>query len=60
MEDSKITHTPNIKINKLSRKNSYSWEIRIADEDIKSIPKRLKEIDDEMLKLFSKEEGGKE
>ncbi len=54
-EVTKTTITPQINLKKLSKQNGYVWEIKISDDDIKNIPKRLEEINNMMIEKYGVE-----
>ena len=54
-EHTKITHTPSITLKKGMQKNTYGWEIRIADDDLKKVVEELEEINNQLLNKFKKE-----
>lgn len=49
-EQTKITHTPSIKLTKLQK--GYSWEIRISNEDLKKALEEVEQINNQMLNKF--------
>lgn len=54
-EQTKVTHTPSITLKKGVKKDVYSWEIRISDDDLDKALTEIERINNQMLDKFKKE-----
>jgi len=63
MEFEKLTESKDLNSIKLIRgqRGNYGWEIKLVGEDEKDIIKKLKEVDEELVKTYTELnfEGGK-
>lgn len=58
MEETKVTHTSNILFKKGVQKDTYGWDIRIADDDLNKAVEEIERINNLMKKKFKLKRGG--
>jgi len=56
MEETKVTHTPSIKLAKLTG-DKFSWEIRVSDDDLEKAVKEIERINNLMKEKFKSNRG---
>ena len=54
-EETKITNTPSITLKKAVKKDIYSWEIRVSNDDLDKALTEIERINNQMLDKFKKE-----